>query len=353
MKKLLFYLVFMVWFPINLYCNIFYPYARISELAFDTSGNWIMEMEFAGYADTFHIDSIIFETVSGISRVANYTPFQPYGSESYYLALITKDSLNLPLEIDKDNDLIRLVTYWSYGRYESTLPLGTFICDLPESYSVAHIDGYDCRGFYFSRYSRYAIDRTPSIGGINNSEGAESTVTGYVYDKNYNPVVDTFILAFNSCTNTNGVGYYTIRTLAKCYTVDTVEFFGLKYIYEPVAIQLMPDSSYTQDLVLLSIQSDVSTQEISQNEPVITYYPNPFTTGSTLYISIPTELSYSTAVIEFYNSAGSFIFSELLENRTSVIELSSEKLSLKPGIYYSLIRIDGLVKTKTHALVKL
>ena len=355
MKKLIFYLILMVWLPARSFGNVIFPQAYISELTFDSLDGWILELKFYDHPDSIFIDSIYMETLSGSSKIASYTAFQHYEG-SGYLAVITKDSLVTRLEINANNDLVIVKSYVEGYCYDDDLRLGTYICCIPENHSAVVIPHCTECGGYINPWDCHLLDNSPTIGEINTQDGTEATVYGYVYNADHNPVTNAFLFAYGGFLETDEKGYYYSETvLSRSYSFDTVSLWGTfdTYIYEPVTLQVFPDSTYNQDLVLLATEHYTNIPEILQQEPVITYYPNPFTSETTFYISIPEGISFSTASLEFYDSSGRLVFSAPVKEHRSEVTLSATEIALKPGMYFSLLRLDGKILAKTHSVVKL
>jgi hypothetical protein len=359
MKKLLLAFLIILWLPVKLLGNIVYPQAYISEFMYDSLGGWILELNFYEHPDSLFIDRITLKTLSGSSKVVHYTAFQPY-ENSEYLMVITKDSLEIPLEICRDSDLITVISHHEYDYDDSSdygpqLGIGknSMIDCIPEHHSEVVIPHCTECGGYINPWTCYLLDNTPTIGEINTQDGTEATVYGYVYDADHNPLANAFLCVYEGVLETDEKGYYSEEILSRTYSFDTITRWYDKYIYEPVNLQVFPDSTYNQDLTLLSFIPYLTIPEISRQEPVITNYPNPFTNETTFYISIPEGISFLTASLEFYDSAGRLVFSAPVNEHKSIITLSATEITLKPGIYYSLLRLDGRTQAKTHSVIKL
>ena len=355
MKIHIWYLLFLMWLPGKSFGNVIFPQAYISELAFDSLGGWILELNFYEHPDSLHIDSIILETYAGDSKIANYTAFQPH-ENSIYLAVITQDSLVVPLQISRDSDLITISSYHGHTGYDVQLHIGTYLWGIPEGHSAVVIPHCTECGGFINPWTCYMLDNSPTIGEINDLEGTRATVQGFVHNMNNIPITDSLLYAYAGFIETDENGYYYAEdVLSRYYSFDTVTLWGTIYTfdYEPVSLMVFPDSLYVQDLVLLSVHNWLSVPGVDQDVVKIAFYPNPFNSNTRLYISIQNEMVFTQASLEFYDNKGRKVFSSTIDEYQSVINLSAEELNLNKGIFYAVLYLDGKVRVKTQVLVKL
>ena len=358
MKTFLLNLFLIIWLPAKLSGNVIYPQANISEFMFDSTGNWILELSFYAHPDSMHIDSIFIETHEGISKIAHYTAFQP-AERSSYLAVITNDSLVNPVEVDKNSDVINVITYCNDFSYDYILRFGPVkysgISRIPKNHSIAYVRDYCSECVMWDYGKSFSLDKTPTIGEFNTSDGTDANVSGHVVDIDNNPVSGKQVVGFPECIQTDENGYYYGKVISKKYRFDTNWVCDLseKYIYRPDSLSAIPDSSYVLDLVLLSISPRTSIPETPQMDLMITNYPNPFTSETTFYISIPESIAFSTVSLEFFDNTGRLIISKSFTEPRSMVRLSAAELNLKPGIYYSYLRINGEVFGRAQSVIKL
>jgi len=347
--------------PVNLdlFGNVLEPKAYLKEFYIDTAGNWMMEMIVPELG--LIIDSLVVKTLSGSSSVECFESYHA-PEDSALLIIITADSLASPLMINPDSDRINIITYlneedphfnYDYDGNHDYLSLGKYKGSqfpfIPEKHSITYVPDY------FMGIDFLSLDKSPTLGEPNTIDGTKGTVSGYLYDKNHNPLPDKPVYGYYTGLHTDGNGYYHGEVLSKLYVFDYNDdlYSNGYYDYEPASVYVLPDSLFTLDLVLLDIPH-LGTEEISlRNGSMITNYPNPFTRETTFYIYIPADIVITIASLEILDNAGRHIHSFALEKGRSAVTLSEGDFLMEPGVYHYYIKIDGKARSKTASLVKL
>jgi hypothetical protein len=192
MKRLLFIvgLIICISFHHDLNSNpVFYPapQAFISELTFNASHDWTLELELfidQNLPVNGIIDSIVLLSNSSRARLVSF----PAGN--YILFTITSANLNSQFTINYNLDSLRVITYadsalYIFGATVNThlLVFGYTDCEIPslldgQSICAREKEHGNPRYFY--------LDNSPTIGFENDTIGATVTLKGKFYDTNGN-----------------------------------------------------------------------------------------------------------------------------------------------------------------------
>jgi hypothetical protein len=355
MKTMRFFIVLAI-LNNTLFANITPPQAYISEVYIETSDNWWLELGF--YEDPeILIDSVIVETTSGSALITDFITIDLSETDVGFpfLALITNDNLEHNLSMIRQGDFIKIysyigttanINYLAFGKYADSEFL-----QFREGLSIAKVGLFNnCSGFY-------SLDNTPSPGVDNEDEGVAGNVNGYLYDKDHNPIINSEVKGYVCSVSTDENGYYEGDVLSKTYYFDTINLWTGQwetYIYLQDTISVLPDSSYSKDLVLLSSPSTIIEPMDEPDVPVITSFPNPFTEFTAFYIFIPPHINFKTADFEIFSSSGQRVFLLPLNVYTAKVVLPGEIIStLKPGVYHAQLLIDGVISEAGNTIIKL
>ena len=196
-------------------------WADISELYFDESGKWYLELELGTADPQFQlpIDSICISSLAGVSKIKNINFID---STSY--KVITSDSLVSPLTINQSGDSLTLILYpgdlISFKRKDMLVfgnRSGSIIDSVNSGYSITCIN---------KKY--YTKDNTPTLGFPNDTCGVCATLTGFVYDKNQNIVIDTnLVLTYTLFFDETG--RYTTKVLSRKYGFTQIALWRSSY----------------------------------------------------------------------------------------------------------------------------
>jgi len=360
MKKLILFSV-LIFLNCKVWCNIAPPQAFICEVYIESPEIWSIELGFYDYPNQF--DSIVVETNSGLSKVSllnvdivSFDDVNEGGRFPFHLIVITEKDLEEVLEINRENDFIRIYSYIGANSNNDYLAFGnnkdSNIPVFKENHSISEIGG-----------NYYSLDNSPSIGERNSIDGTEGYVSGYVYDTNGNPLPNHEIEVFirkNITTDENG--YYGGYVFSNAYYFDTLKVQAGQfefYIYEKDTINVFPDSIHYndlifKDLVIIPYDDPTSTRKIFSNNTLVANYPNPFTSYTVFQIAIPEDINFKTSRLNIYNSLGASVFSIQLEDRITSITLTAQEMNaLKTGTYYYTIYLDDNTLLSRNTMIKL
>jgi hypothetical protein len=360
MKKYLTLLVFSLVFKAILGnpIMVFFPVIYNSELYFDDSGQWQLELSVAipdGLDYATAVDSLFLETNTGIVKVKPFI----FPSSHFYI-ILTQDSLIAPLEINPVQDHIILHYYaqgideYGYlGYYEHLLDFlnfgfpGNNVLIIYPGQSICYNQN---KGFYYK-------DNSPTLGYQNNASDASGFVKGYLYDINQNLVTsgafrmidDLGNFVFDETTN-----MFTVKVYAKNYFYNYIWQMiysgGHRLDIDPVQINVEVDSTVIQDLFLedaiLRILENLKEDERISVMPS----PNPCKEETSFLINIPLDINYHKGFVTVYNTAGEVVRSLPFSGRRS-FALKWSTNGLSGGSYvYSLTLDDQPVKSG-HLLI--
>lgn len=296
MKKILITIIILFVF-IGLSANpIRTPWITISEIYFDNHGKWVLELQYYDEQEDMSIDSIWIESKAGISKIRRFNL-----SGSTGLIVVREDSLLSSLDINPVSDSVQLI-YDSKIYNESNIKresdpvvygqlINSSLSSPQEGQSIAKIFSS-----VFSRNGLLTLDKSPTIGTINDTIGVSGTIQGNIYDKNNKLLNNTKIRLDHSETGLRifpkADGSYSTRVLSKryhiysfiCYSTDGKFSFTT---INPIDVWLRPDSIITVDVHLLDSLT-VGVPEISSiSESIIKMYPNPVNELLEYEISLP------------------------------------------------------------------
>lgn len=348
MKKLLLIIFALACVTISKANPIASPSIAISELAFESDGNWVIELQGFDLNPNFHLDSIFIESSTGISKLKRFS-FDGISN----IILVRNDSLLSDLTINQAGDSLKLHYYFNsfdFSIYKSALVFGNFKTALFYSPRI----GQTLAGVpYFQYSSTYSIDKSPTIGLENDSVGMCGTIKGYIYDKNNQLVTgnDYVFFGMGWDFNTTEDGSYSRRLFSyknhisnlSVYYRPKMKWSDVKII--PVDVSIHPDTVVNVDIHLVDTLITDLNKIKSDLESVMHIYPNPINELSFNYnITIPVKSSDS--YIEFTNVSGQRIARYEITESNGKINLPAKTVN---GSY--IIRL--FVNNKNYATSKI
>lgn len=323
------------------------PNVALSELAFDSDGNWVMEIQCFDGGPYMAIDSIQIESSSGSSTLLriNYT--------SPYIILISNDSLNTSLDINPLGDSIQ-VTYYGFlfPGFVDALVFGNKVTSRIRSPKPGEsIAGVPLR---FQYEGVYSIDISPSFGVENDTAGMCATLKGNIYDMNHELLnIDNAKFWFQSGAGdlySQSDGSYTTKIYSFNNLINRLFYYSSSNKWMWVQIDTLnivgePDSIITRDIHLLSsIISDIDEVELG-TESIFEINPNPIKDYSFSYkVSVPVISSES--FIELTNLSGQRVAVYPINESSGSVTLPSDI----PGGNY-VVRL--FVNRKNYATSKI
>ncbi len=339
MKPILAFLVLMI-FGLKIIANpIALPTLEISELYFENSGEWILEIAYYDESQTgIQIDSMFLYSTEDSVKLHSYTLTGIVG-----VFVITPDSLDSEFTIKRNGDTIKLV-YYIYDE-----PLNDILVFGDAEGATIH---YPRTGQSISRYWIYYVkDNSPSIGALNDTSGMCGTIKGTVYDQFLLPVASRVFLMDNKF-ETSGNGEFSARVYAKPSCFDQLFYStGGYYCTELVPISqidyvMEPDSVVFRDIYLLdTLASGLS--DINNSNALVKVYPNPVSASEKLTVEIDLPVITSDIWIEMVSIDGKRIRKESIKSRYSEIETPVES-----GVYIVSIWLDNQRIASKRILVK-
>ena len=309
------------------------PRVGLSEIYFDDNGQWVIELLYSdAQQDQMPIDSIWIETSSGISRVRRFNITGTTG-----LIIVRTDSLLSPLTIDPLKDSIQIV----YGMGDYKMPINPVLYgNLVNSRINSPNKGQSIAGipnFGFPR--EYSIDKSPTIGTMNDTIGMLGTITGHIYDK------DTQLLSpkggwfLNIETGTyiypKADGSFSTRLYSKRNRIDKLYYYtslskGFFVNISPIDVSMEPDSVVSMDIHLLD-SFKVGIKEIhSGSESILKIFPNPVK-GLTFNYEIGIPVNSTQCYIDLVNLNGQKSCRFMIIENQGSISLPS---NIENGIYF-------------------
>jgi hypothetical protein len=314
------------------------PMIGVSEIGFDSDGNWLIELGYKNIYDSYNdADSIFICSSTGRAKLKNLK-FDDFSG----IMLVRNDSLLTNLDINPAGDSIQIEYYYFYEKlvYEP-LVFGNYrnatLMYPKTEQSIASYFVFDSINIYNSSSKSsnvYSIDKSPTFGVENDSTGMCGTLNGKIYD------LDGQLLT-NSIHNfsTHGLfnfqpfsdGSYSVRAfslknkISQIYYSEGYNIFTAHIL--PIEYDMMPDSVITLDI---HIQKITAVDEIKSNPiSVFKVSPNPVKNLVFNYeIFIPVKSS--TSYFELISSSGQRIGLFPITENTGNINLPANTTN---GIY--------------------
>ncbi len=271
------------------------PGLAISELQFDINGKWVMELGYFYTDNKVKIDSILIKTNSGTSKLKRFNIVGDNG-----ILLVENDSLNSVLNINPVCDSIQ-VMYYFFGYNNNNNDPITY--GYPNSALKRPKIGQSIAASWVSYRSSYSLDKSPSIGEINDTTGMCGTIKGYIYDKNNHLLTrnDIGFMGLASVFKSNPDGSYSARLFSCNNHIANLWNYILPFSggytgvnISPMDVSIEPDTVVTVDIHLLgSLVAGIDNLQMNE-ESLIKILPNPIKGLSFNYeISIPVKSSNS------------------------------------------------------------
>jgi hypothetical protein len=304
------------------------PRVSLSEIYFEDNGKWVIELQYSdAQINGMAIDSIWIESSSGISKIRR---FNITGSRG--LIIVRNDSLLSPLTINPIKDSIRV----GYVKVNSEL-----LCNSPllYGYSVNSPINSPKKGQSIAgvpNLGLYSLDKSPTIGTMNDTTGMCGTINGRIYDK-YNKLLSISSGLFHNYETGIYIypktdGSYSTRIYSnKNYINQLFNYTSRSFVnITPIDVSIQPDSVVTVDIHILD-ELNVGINEIStRSESIIKIFPNPVS-GSTLDYEIGIPVNSTHCYIDLVNLNGLRICRFSITENQGKISLPS---NLENGIYF-------------------
>lgn len=313
------------------------PTIEISELYFDESDNWKLEL---GYfyinPEGYTFDSIFIYSLMDTAKVPDY-----YLTGEIGQFVLTVDSLTSNFRINRLGDTLKVISYAYGGEFEDALLFGDV---LGASINAPRVGQSLCKNGYF-----YVKDNSPTIGLSNDTTGTYGTVKGIIYDK-YSEPVDTRTFRLDNYFETSENGEYSARVYSKPSTFSRIDYKTGQYSTQSVSITeisyiMEPDSVVEMNIYLLDTLT-TGINDINVANTPISVYPNPISKNEELKINIDLPIITSDIYVEIIDLNGKLINKKKISKNSSSIITPD-----KTGFYIVRTLLDSEVISSNRIIV--
>jgi len=274
------------------------PGVALSELKFDSNGKWIMELEYFYTNSNILLDSIWIKSNSGTAQLKQFKIIGERG-----ILLVENDSLSSNLSINPTRDSIQIIYSFYHNKHENEPVIYGYSNGLLKS--PGH--GQSIAATSVSYNSSYSLDKSPTIGAINDTIGMCGTIKGHIYDKN-NQLFNRTDVGFSSFAqnfSSNSDGTYSARIFSNNNNFNRLWTYILPNTtrtqsvnISPINVSAVPDTVINVDIHLLGSVINGIDEVIMNEESLVRIFPNPIKGLSFNYeILIPVKSSNSYILI--------------------------------------------------------
>lgn len=341
MKKI-FILTIAIFIGFGLFANpIPLPTVEISELFFNSDGNWILELGYYGLnQEQIQIDSMFLVSSKDTIILSKYILTGISG-----FIIITNDSLDSDFHINQYGDTIILKTFIMGDYFEDSLIYGNCqgaIIGIPrKNQSICKIKNY------------YSKDNSPTIGESNDSTGMCGTLKGTIYDINNNPVKNwTFDIDFPFESLDDGS--YSARIYSAYRTLSHLCYYygpGKRYCPRIINIDYImePDSMIYRDVQLLDelIPVEVSIINSYNQDFLFKIFPNPISKSDILKYEFDLPHITANLRLEFLTIDGKLLKVKRISKTFGEIELPISK-----GLFILQVWLDNVLLSTNCIIVE-
>ena len=324
---------------LTVYANpIALPTIEISELYFDESDNWKLELSYYEVnQNELTIDSVFLYSTTDTIKIPAYKFLGSTG-----VLVLTADSLNSEFHIKKFADTIKVISYSMEQPFEDVLIFG----DLPGA-SI----NYAKRGQSICKYrDNFVKDKSPSIGFLNDTTGIMGTLKGIVYSK-YSEAVENQLFYFKDCyLMTSTSGEYSTRVYSKPSVLNYLTYENetdnwLSVSIAEISYNMEPDSVVELNIHLLDdLIAGINDINIA-NAPIFVY-PNPISKNEELSIKIDLPIITSDIYLELIDLNG-----KIIRKKRIINNLSSIVVPDKSGLYIVRVLLDSELISSNRIIV--
>ena len=348
MKKILFILLFI---PILLNANPTWLGFNISEIYFDESGQWQLEIDNEYVHLWEYLDSLVIESNSGRSSVRNI--------DTTRYIIIKNENLSKPITINKNGDCIKLYTCIGSEFKTDSICIG----EMPGSYLKNIKDGQSIARYYNSSLDPFYKDNSPTIGSKNDFEGSIGKIYGHFYDTVGELIKNKyFFINEGYCTEIllgqgdsggairiNEDGFYCAEITSRGYSINETSIYSKSTSNELMKFKPIEFDLNVGDSLNIDFKSILtSTKTIKQSNILLSNYPNP-AKDYTYFLFSSSETNLSSYKIEVYSLNGELIGS-FTPNATEYLWDCS---NLPQGTYiYILSQANKLLGRNKFQIVK-
>ena len=343
MKFIIFTFLFTLFLFLQLTGNPIPPVLIINEIYFE-GDDWTIELTNELTGDET-LDNYWIYSSSGESW---FNPGITFPINGY--VVITQDSLQSPLNIDTNGDIVEIMGWDFYDECR--------FGDFPYSWINPTYVGQSIARMNFREYKYFLTkDNNPTLGIHNDTTGTQGTFCGYVFDNQNNPIQGAEIRFYYPYysdyfpTVTSDVtGYFLQRMFSLNYEISIL-VNGSVLLETPITIE--PDST-TYCEFFIDIYS-VEGEQLQRSKIILRNYPNPFIESTRISFNLATK-PHKTTQINIYNAKGQLIRKFQISNDkyqiNEVVWDGKDENSIlqPPGFYFYSLEIDGK-KVKTNKMI--
>ncbi|HPL05823.1 MAG TPA: T9SS type A sorting domain-containing protein [Bacteroidales bacterium] len=303
MKKYLFILLFL---PTLVCANQIWLGAVISEIYFDDSGGWMLELFYPHYSD-----SILIESDSGYAKIVD--------CDASELTIISNINLSDTVSFNKDSDCIKVHTYASGDYMVDSICIG----EKAGSYLKNIKNGQSIARYYL--FGSFYKDNSPTIGFANDFDGAKGKIYGFFYDTDGQAMTNKFF-SIDYCSEIlreqeqeEGViridetGFYCAEITSRTYTINEIVIASATD-YETMQFETVQFDLEEGDSININFRRVLaSTKSIHQDSVVVRTYPNP-ATDIIYFVTSNVNPLNSPLYITVYSSTGQIMGSFALRS---------------------------------------
>ena len=345
MKKLILLLTFI---PSIINANPIWLGANISEIYFNESGEWTLEIDNVNISSLEYIDSLILKCNSGSAKITDF--------DTTDYIVITNENLTNTISFNKSADCIKLYSY-SYGEYKvDSICIGntsdSYLKNIVNGQSLSRLDGY----------SPFYKDNSPTIGLANDLDGSKGKIYGYFNDTEGEPIINKyFFINEGNCTpilqeqgyagdiKIDETGFYCAEITSRSYSFNEREIYESSTKHESLKFQNISFELNEGDSININFTQVLTTiNSLNQDKIILSSYPNPATEFIYFITSVKNK-SNTPLKIKIYNSVG---------KRIDSFNLSSEQHrwncnNLPQGTYiYTLYSKNKIIGSNKFQIVK-
>ena len=308
------------------------PAIAISELTFDSDGNWTLELYYTGdyLADTWSLssdfDSIHVSSSSSEAKIKEL-PILSMGDKVF---VINNSGLASDLTIRPEGDIIQVLFFYRDGEGWSDLSNPLIFGDYPDAYVRAPKEDESIANPNNSHVSRiFSIDASPSFGILNYPEGMTGTLHGNIYDKN-NQLLNVANITFYDNLSTINIrpqtdGSYSTQAYSFRHRFDNIQYQIVGY--RPYSVEIIPIDFTMEPGASMRVDIHLLDDVIVANEVVSSHlfklYPNPVK-GGTLNYSVDLPVNAADCFLEIVNANGQTIGQYPMVENNGVVNLPTD-----------------------------
>jgi hypothetical protein len=341
-------LAILIFIPVLMNANPIWLGVSISEIYFNKSGEWTIEIDNKYITSVEYLDSIRIESNTGSATIEHF--------DTTDFIVITNSNLSNYISISKNGDLIKIYSFLGGGYKIDSIAIGdyssSYLHNIENGQSVARLYGYD----------QFFKDNSPTIGFENDIDGAKGKIFGHFFDLNSELIQNKyFFINEGYCTpilqeqghagniEINSEGFYCAEITSRSYSISEREIYESSTNHElmqfqPVNFELNENDSINIDFhrILTSIE------EVNRDKVLLSNYPNP-AKDYTYFIFDLNGIKAVSLLITVYSIDGQIIDS-FVPNSSEFKWNCSE---LVQGTYiYTLSIDDQILAAKRLQIVK-